>query len=81
MTINWEETSWRSLEEWQMDASHWGCPVANEYHGELPPSRETITQIYYMYCDKNCGMNAGPFPPWEPCPFERQMAKEIDLLE
>jgi hypothetical protein len=75
MSIDWEATSWRSLESWRVEASEWGCPIANEHQGELPSSRRTLEEIYHMFCEKNCGMEASPSPPWEPCPFE-QLIKE-----
>jgi len=81
MTIDWEKTSWGSLEKWQIDASDWGCPVANEYHGELPSSEESRFQVFATNCEKGCALNAEPDPPWEACPFWKEMAEEFLAIE
>lgn len=78
MAINWEETSWGSFEAWRVEASDWVCPVANEYHGELPSSKEAMIRIYGMFCEKNCSLFTTPSPPWECCPFGQQMAEELN---
>lgn len=81
MLVNWEETSWRTLEKWREEASEWACPVANEHHGELPPSPEAKIEVFEMFCHKNCGLYAEPFDVWECCPFGQQMAEEAPELQ
>ena len=74
MFVNWEETSWGTEEKWVEDASEWGCPVANEYHRQLPPSQKEMNSVFEMFCHKNCGLYAEPSPPRECCPFGKRMA-------